>query len=283
MAELIGGIGASHAPSILHAYDQGKTQEPHWKSLFDAYDPVRAWLSAKQVDTLVVTYNDHLNHFDLGAIPTFALGVGAQMKLARDGRHRKGLPPVDGNPGLAAHMAESLVRDEFDLTICHEMELDHGVMTTLPLLVQQRWNVKVVPLAVNVVQEPLPTPRRCAKLGEAIRKAVCSYPGSERVVVVATGGLSHQLHGPDFGETNPDWDNRFLDLILTNPEPLVAASHEDYMTRGGVESVEMMMWLVMRMAVGANTARLRQIQRHYSAPLLTGYALLALECENSGL
>lgn len=281
MAELIGGIGASHAPSILHAYDQGKSQEPAWKALFDAFEPVRDWLSDRQVDTLVFIYNDHLNHFGLASLPTFALGVGAQMNLARDGRHRKGLPPVDGHPELAAHLAESLVRDEFDLTICHEMELDHGVMTTLPLIAQERWNVKVVPLAVNVVQEPLPTPRRCAKLGDSIRRAVNSYPGAERVAVVATGGLSHQLHGPDFGVTNPEWDKLFLDLIQTNPEPLAAASHEDYMKRGGVESVEMMMWLVMRMALGSNTAVLRQIQRYYSAPLLTGYALLAMECEKS--
>lgn len=280
MARLIGGIGSSHAPSILYAYDQGKQSDPAWQPLFQAYEPVRQWLRDERVDTVVMIYNDHLNHFSLASLPTFALGVAPSMPLARDGRGRVGLPDVPGHPALSAHLANSLVQDDFDLTICQELALDHGVMTVLPLLDDQRWHLRVIPLAINVIQEPLPSPRRCAMLGAAIGRAIRRYPGSERVVVVSTGGLSHQLHGPDFGSTHPAWDQRFLDLLEQDPRPLAEASHDDYMARGGAESVEMMMWLTMRYALGEPSASLKRIQRYYAAPMLTGYAVLALGGED---
>lgn len=278
MAVLVGGIGSSHAPSIAYALDERKRDQPVWKPLFDAYEPVRRWLVETRVDTLIVVYNDHLHRFQFDAYPTFALGVAPEMPMADEGKGPRPFPSVPGHPELAWHLAQSLVADEFDLTICQDMELDHGVMTVLPLLCSPPWPLRVIPLAVNVIQEPLPTPRRCARLGEAIGRALRSRPGDERVAIVATGGLSHQLHGPDFGFTNPAWDNRFMDLLETQPEALAAASHQDYMDRGGTESVEMMMWLTMRQALGP-AQHLKQIQRFYWAPMLTGYGLLALEVE----
>lgn len=279
MAVLIGGIGSSHAPSIAHAYDAQEQQRPEWKPFFDAYGPVRQWLRDERVDTLVVFYNDHLNHFQFGAYPTFALGVAESMPVADEGAGARPLAPVPGDAELAWHLADSLVRDEFDLTICQDMVLDHGIMSVLPLLTAPTWPIKVVPLNVNVLREPLPTPARCYRLGQAVGRAIGACAQDRRVVVMATGGLSHQLHGPDFGFTNPEWDNRFMDLLVEQPEVLSRASHEDYMNRGGVESVEMMIWLAMRGALAGHGTRLRQIQRHYWAPMLTGYGLLALGVE----
>lgn len=278
MAILIGGIGSSHAPSIVHAFDNRLQDQPIWSPLFKAFEPLRQWLQTRQVDTLIVVYNDHLHRFQLDAYPTFALGVAPSMPVADEGKGPRPFPDVPGHPELAWHLAQSLVADEFDLTICHEMALDHGVMTVLPLLTDTPWPCRVIPLAVNVLQEPLPTPRRCARLGEAIGRALRSHAGGERVVVVATGGLSHQLHGPDFGFTNPDWDNRFMDLLEARPEVLAQASLQDYMDRGGTESVEMMMWLSMRMALGP-AEKLQRIQRFYWAPMLTGYGVLAFEIQ----
>lgn len=277
MAVLIGGIGSSHAPSIAYAYDAGHAEQPVWKPLFEAYQPVKQWLRDQQVDTLIVVYNDHLHRFQFDAYPTFALGVAESMPVADEGEGPRPFPNIPGDPDLAWHLAKSLVHDEFDLTVCQDIEMDHGVMTVLPLIADTPWPYRVIPLAVNVIQEPLPTPRRCARLGEAIGRAVRSYGGDRRVVVMATGGLSHQLHGPDFGFTNPDWDNRFMDLLETRPEVLAEASHQDYMDRGGTESVEMMMWLSMRMALGAPQQPLKRVHRHYWAPMLTGYGLLTLE------
>lgn len=277
MAVLIGGIGSSHAPSIAHAFDHGQGGQPEWKPLFDAYAPVRDWLQAQRVDTLVVFYNDHLNHFQFGAYPTFALGTAASMPVADEGAGPRAFPDVPGRPELAWHLASELVKDEFDLTVCQEMVLDHGVMSVLPLLASPPWPMKVVPIEVNVLREPLPTPRRCWRLGQAVGRALSADTSDARVAVVSTGGLSHQLHGPDFGFVNPQWDNRFMDLLEARPEVLAEASHEDYMLRGGAESVEMMVWLAMRGALDAQGHALRRVQRHYWAPMLTGYGLLALE------
>ncbi len=275
MAVLIGGIGSSHAPSIAHAMDHGHGERPEWKPMFDAYAPVRDWLAAQRVDTLVVFYNDHLNHFQFAAYPTFALGVAETMPVADEGAGPRAFPPVPGATELGWHLAERLVAEEFDLTVCQEMVLDHGVMSVLPLLASPPWPLRIVPINVNVLREPLPTPRRCWRIGQAVGRAVRSFDGDARVAVVATGGLSHQLHGPDFGFVNPEWDNRFLDLLESQPQVLAEASHEDYMQRGGAESVEMMIWLAMRGALDEPAPR--RVQRHYWAPMLTGYGLLALE------
>ncbi|MFN9940420.1 MAG: hypothetical protein ACK56I_13190 [bacterium] len=104
-------------------------------------------------------------------------------------------------------------------------------MSVLPLLDPPPWKLRVVPLAVNVVIEPMPTPRRCWRLGQALSRGIASAPGDARVVVVSAGGLSHQLHGPDFGFVNPAWDQHFLDLVEQDPLPLVQATHEDYIER----------------------------------------------------
>jgi hypothetical protein len=277
MATLVGGIASSHAPSIAHAYDAGQADTPDWKRLFDAYKPVQAWLAQARVDVLVVFYNDHLNRFQLDAYPTFALGVAQTFPVADEGRGKRPLPDVPGHPAFAWHCARSLVRDEFDLTVCQEMELDHGVMSILPLVAQPPWPFAVLPVAVNVIQEPLPTPARCFKLGQAIGRAIRSCPQDLRVAVMSTGGMSHQLHGTSFGFTNPDWDQRFLDLLHERPEELATITHDELIERGGAESVEMMVWLAARGALHAWGGGLRQVQRYYWAPMLTGYGLIAWE------
>lgn len=277
MAVLIGGLGSSHAPSIAHAWDAGHQQRLEWKPFFDAYGPVRDWLVAQRVDTMVVFYNDHLNHFQFSNYPTFALGVAERMPVCDEGGGARPFPDVPGHGELAWHLASSLLADAFDMTICQALELDHGVMSVLPLLASPPWPIRIVPIHVNVLREPLPTAARCYQIGRAVGRAIQSYGGPARVVVAATGGLSHQLHGPDFGFTNPTWDQRFLDLLLQQPEALAAASHEDYMQRGGTEGVEMMLWLAMRGALVETAEPLDVIQRFYWAPMLTGYGLLALQ------
>jgi protocatechuate 4,5-dioxygenase beta chain len=274
MARIIGGIGSSHAPSIAHAYDHHKQADPLWAPLFDGYAPAKSWLAAQKPDLLIVLYNDHMNRFFFDAYPTFALGVGDLHQQADEGWGKRDLPPVPGHAAFGWHLAESLVADEFDPTICQEMRLDHGILSILPLLWDTPWPAPIVPLAVNVIQHPLPTARRLYKLGQALRRAVSRWPEDLRVVVMGTGGLSHQLSGERFGFVNPDWDNDFLDQIERDPEALAALGHRDYMARGGAESVEMIMWLGMRSALGDPV---RRVHRHYYAPLITGYGLIVLE------
>lgn len=275
MARIVGGIGSSHAPSIAFAWDAGHGNRPPWKPFFDAFVPVRRWLQAIQADTLVVIYNDHLNNFQFDNYPSFALGTGDLHPLANEGKEPRALTPVPGHGSLAWQLARGLVAEEFDLSLCQEMALDHGLMSVLPLVDTPPWRLRVVPLAVNVVLDPMPTPARCWKLGQALGRVVAALPGDERVVVMSTGGLSHQLTGPAFGFTNPGWDQRFMDLVEHQPAQLSSITHEQLIERGGTESVEMMVWLTMRGALGGGTVQ--RVQRYYDAPMLTGYGLLALQ------
>lgn len=251
MAKIIGGIGTSHVPTIGVAYDKGKQNDPAWAPLFKGYEPVAQWLKEKEADVLVFFYNDHATTFFFDVYPTFALGVGASFPIADEGAGLRNLPPIRGNLDLQIHMAESLVNDEFDLTVFQEKPIDHGCASPLPLLWPHEpdWPGTVVPIAINVLQFPLPTGRRCYKLGQAVRRAIESYPEDLRVVVVGTGGLSHQVHGERTGFNNTDWDYEFLNLLEHDPEALLALRHADYIERGGAESVEQIMWLAMRGAL----------------------------------
>jgi len=274
MATVIGGIGTSHAPTIGVAWDRGQQQEPMWAPLFSGYVPARRWLDEVRPDLFLIVYNDHVNQFFFDTYPTFALGVGAMHRQADEGWGKRKLPDLPGDPDFAWHLARSLVNDEFDPTICQEMKLDHGVLSFLPLLTDTDWKVPVVPLAVNVIQHPIPTARRLYRLGAALRHAIETYPKDRRIVVFGTGGLTHQLHGKQFGKKNAAWDNEFMDRLETDPAGLSELSIQDYMERGGTEGVEMIMWLAMRGALGRNV---RRVHRNYTAPLTTGYGLLVLE------
>jgi protocatechuate 4,5-dioxygenase beta chain len=275
MAQIIGGIGSSHAPTIGIAFDRGWRDQPNWSPVFTGYDAARAWLADQRPDLFIVVYNDHLNRFFFDAWPTLALGVGAIHPQADEGWGKRPIPDLRGDPDFAWHLARSLINDEFDPTICQEMKVDHGVMSFLPLLAQDITAVPVIPIAVNVIQHPVPTARRLFRLGAAIRRAVETYGPDRRVVVMGTGGLSHQLHGENYGRVNRAWDNDFMDQLETTPEALTGLPIETWMERGGTEGVEMILWLAMRGALGGPV---RRAHRNYCVPTsTTGYGLLAFE------
>jgi protocatechuate 4,5-dioxygenase beta chain len=262
MAKIIGGIGTSHVPTIGVAYDKGKQNDPAWEPLFKGYKPVADWLAEKKPDALVFFYNDHATTFFFDLYPTFALGIGEQFEIADEGAGKRPLPPMRGNVDLSIHIAESLVNDEFDLTTFQDRPIDHGCASPLPLLWPHApdWPGVIVPIAINVLQFPIPTAKRCYKLGQALRRAIESYPEDLKVVVVGTGGLSHQVHGERAGFNNEDWDMEFLDLFVKNPEELTKLRHADFIRRGGAESVEQIMWLAMR---GALEGEIRELHRNY--------------------
>lgn len=276
MARIIGGIGSSHVPTIGVAYDKGKQDHPAWAPLFAGYGPVARWLAEQRPDVLVFFYNDHVNAFFLDLYPTFAIGVDAAYANADEGAGMRALPPVQGHPELAAHMTECLVNDEFDMAVFQDRALDHGVMSPLPLLWphDDGWPGRVVPVMINVVQYPLPTARRCFRLGQAIRRAVESYPEDLSVVVVGTGGLSHQIHGERTGFNNTEWDREFLDRIERDPESLTALRHVDFIRRGGAEGAEVIMWLAMRGALGPHV---RKVHENYYLATTTAMAVAVFE------
>jgi hypothetical protein len=277
MAELVGAIGTSHIPAVGVAIDKGRTQEPYWKPYFDKLPPAREWMAKVNPDVCIVVYNDHATAFSLELIPTFALGVAAHYGIADEGFGPRPVPDVVGHPELAWHLAESLILDEFDMTLVNEMEVDHGLTVPLSVAYGQpdAWPCKVVPLAVNVVQYPPPTGNRCFRLGQAIRRAIDSFPGDERVVIFGTGGMSHQLQAQRAGLINAEWDTRFLDLLVNDPETAAKIPHIEYLREAGSEGIELVMWLIMR---GAMNPTVNEIYRATHVPTSnTHNGLLVLE------
>lgn len=282
MAEIIAGVGTSHIPAVGAAIDKGRTQDPYWAPYFAKVEPVREWMAGVKPDVCIVVYNDHANAFSLEIIPTFAIGLAAEFPVADEGYGPRPVPPVHGHPDLAWHLAESLILDEFDLTLVNEMTVDHGL--TVPLSVMfgepDAWPCPIVPLCVNVVQYPPPTGNRCFRLGQAIRRAVESFPGSERVVIVGTGGMSHQLHGQRAGLINAEFDTAFLDNLVNDPEKAAAISHVEYLREAGSEGIELVMWLVMR---GALSRDVEEVYRATHVPTSnTHNGLLVLADESAG-
>jgi gallate dioxygenase len=278
MARIIAGLGSPHAPAVGAAVDRDDEQSAYWKPLFDGYRPMREWLDREKPDVMILFSNDHFTSFFLDFIPTFAIAVAGRHEIADEGWGKRPLPEVPGHTDLAAHLSHELVTGGFDLSICHRLPLDHGCLSPLSALMPrvQRWPVAVVPILVNVLHFPIPTPARCFALGQAIRRAVESFEDDLKVVVVGTGGLSHQLAGERYGHINPEWDAEFLDRLESDPESLARMSHQDFIERGGTESVEVILWLCMR---GALSKKVRRVHRNYYHATLTGYAQVIFEDE----
>jgi protocatechuate 4,5-dioxygenase, beta chain len=276
MGRIIAGIGTSHVPSIGGAFDRGKSGTPAWKPLFDAYVPVREWLTRLKPDIVVMVYNDHGADFFFDKYPTFAVGCADSYAIADEGFGVRPLPRIRGDLEFSQHLCRSLVYDEFDITVCQEMRVEHGFLVPMHLCFEHApdWPVAAVPVEVNVLQHPLPTARRCLKLGQAIARSVQSCERDVRVAIVGTGGMSHQLTGKQFGEMHPQEDQDFLDRIERDPESLAGLTHEQMMQKYGVEGIELIMWLVMR---GALSDRARRIHRNYYAPMTTGMGLVTFE------
>jgi protocatechuate 4,5-dioxygenase beta chain len=265
MARITAGVTTSHVPAIGAAVDNELTQTPYWQPLFAGFEWTRSWIDAARPDVVVLVYNDHASEFDLDLIPTFTIGCAATFAPADEGFGPRAVPKVVGHPELAWHLAESLILDEFDITIANKLAVDHGLTVPLSLMFGRpaQWPVRVIPLAVNVVQYPPPTGNRCYLLGEAIRRAVQTYGEDLSVQVWGTGGMSHQLQGARAGLINTPFDQAFLDRLVSDPQALRAIGHLEYLREAGAEGIELVMWLIMRGALGP---AVRELHRHYHVP-----------------
>jgi protocatechuate 4,5-dioxygenase beta chain len=256
MATITASVYTSHVPAIGAALDLGKSGEPYWQKVFAGYEFSKQWLKANTPDVIVLVYNDHANAFSLDLIPTFAIGCAPEFAIADEGWGPRPVPKVIGHPELAAHIAQSVIQDDFDLTVVNKMPVDHGLTVPLSLMCGQpssdnfAWPCPVIPFAVNVVQYPVPSGRRCFNLGRAIRKAVASFDAPLKVQVWGTGGMSHQLQGPRAGLINREWDTAFLDQLIADPATLAQKPHIDYVREAGSEGIELVMWLIARGAMG---------------------------------
>ena len=276
MAHISASVYSSHVPAIGAALDLGKTAEPYWQPVFKGYEFSKQWFKDNPADVVFLVYNDHATAFSLDIIPTFAIGTAAQFQPADEGWGPRPVPVVQGYPELALHIAHSVIQQDFDLTIVNKMDVDHGLTVPLSLMCgqPQAWPCPVIPFAVNVVLYPVPSGRRCFELGRAIRNAIKSYAADLKVQIWGTGGMSHQLQGPRAGLINKDFDNAFLDQLITDPEAAASIPHIDYVREAGSEGIELVMWLIARGAMedvakpipGQARACLNMRHRFYHVP-----------------
>lgn len=265
MAKITAGVATSHVPAIGAAIDNNKTSEPYWQPLFTGYEFSKKWIAEQAPDVVLLVYNDHASAFDANLVPTFAIACGGSFAPADEGWGPRPVPMVEGHPELASHIAQSVIQDDFDLTIVRDLDVDHGLTVPLSLMCGQpeKWPFKVIPIAVNVVLYPPPSGKRCYDLGKALRDAVESFDEDLNVQIWGTGGMSHQLQGPRAGLINKEFDNDFLDQIVDDPETLKNKPHVDYVRYAGSEGVELVMWFVMR---GALNKEVSLKHRFYHVP-----------------
>ena len=276
MARITAGVATSHVPAIGAAIDLGKTQEAYWAPLFRGYEFSKRWMVENRPDVVILVFNDHATAFSLDIIPTFAIGCAASFAPADEGWGPRPVPLVEGHPELASHIAQSVIQQDFDLTIVNRMDVDHGLTVPLSLMCGQpeAWPFKVIPLAVNVVTYPPPSGRRCYELGKAIRRAVDTFDQDLTVQIWGTGGMSHQLQGPRAGVINKDFDTRFLDALTKHPDAAAGIPHIDYIREAGAEGIELVMWLVMRGALDAEVRELHRFQHVPASNTAVGHLIL---------
>ncbi len=277
MAALIGGIGISHTPSMGDEYDRAMKKpdgfSPRWQTWSDGTRKVRELVERLAPDHLIVVYNDHLNYFDLDNYPTLAIGVGSRFRQADEGWGHRDLPDLEGDISWGLHLTEQLVAMEFDLTVSQDLAIDHGIFSWLPYVLHRPWPVTITPIAVNMIRQPLPTPNRLRRLGQALRDCIASYPAGDRVVIIATGGMSHQISGARFGIANEEFDRYFLRMLPDHLDELVAIPLREYMRVGGSEAAELALWLSMRAALSDSA---REVYTFQTFPVLTGCGALVM-------
>ncbi len=265
MARIIAGVGTSHTPAIGAALDNGKANDSYWAPVFKGYEPAKKWIAEAEPDVVIMVYNDHVNAFDFKIIPTFAIGCADEFPIADEGWGARPVPVVKGYPEFASHLVQELVLDEFDMTIVNEMQVDHGLTVPLSLMfgAPKAWPARVIPLAVNVIQYPAPTGHRCYELGKAIKKAVESWDEDLNVVIFGTGGMSHQIQCKRAGLINRPFDIRFLDGLTRDPDGLAKIPPIEYLREAGNEAIELVMWLIMRGALGKDV---EEVYRFHHVP-----------------
>jgi protocatechuate 4,5-dioxygenase beta chain len=265
MASIIGGVATTHVPSIGKAIADKKQNDPYWAPFFRGFDYVHQWLARAEPDVAVVFYNDHGLNFFLDKLPTFAVGAADEYRSEDEGW---GIPVSQAARGDAAfswHLINTLVADDFDITMCQDMLIDHAVTIPMSLMWPGvNWPVKIVPVEINTVQHPLPSLKRCLELGRSIGRAIASYPQDLRVMVIGTGGLSHQLDGTRAGFVNKEFDKLCMDKIVNEPDALTRYSIHELVELSGSQGVEFLNWMAMR---GAMTGHVNELHRNYHIPI----------------
>lgn len=278
MAKIIGGLTTSHIPAVGNAIDKKLYDDPYWKPFFSGYPPIREWLGDHKPDIAIVIYNDHGLAFFLDQMPTFAIGAAHEYRNQDEGWGLPTVPPYPGDAKMSWHIIEQMVEREFDVTSCQELPVDHGFTVPMQLFWPDRGPdmPRAIPVSANTVQHPIPTLKRSFDFGKALRKSILSYPEDLKVVVLGTGGLSHQLDGERAGFINKEFDQMCMEKIVSAPEELTSISRHELVRQAGSQGTEFLMWMMMR---GALSPEVNLVSSNYHIPISnTGAGTMIMEC-----
>ena len=275
MAKIIGGLATSHIPAIGGAIAKGLQQDPYWKPFFDGFAPAREWLKAEKPDVAVIFYNVHGLNFFLDKMPTFAIGAADQYNNADEGWGIPTLPPFKGDAALSWKVVNHLIDEEFDVVTCQEMLVDHAFTLPLKLFWPEGDGPVTIPVCINTVQFPLPSAKRCIALGKAVGEAIAAWDSDRKVVMIGSGGLSHQLDGQRAGFMNKPFDLKFMQSMVDDPTWAAQYSISELVEKTGTQGIELLNWLAARAAI---PGEVRKVSGNYHIPISnTAAATLVLE------
>lgn len=205
MATVVLGVGASHS-TLMNTHWEETTHKDEATRFRDGLRATRDRIADAEPDVVVLLGSNHFRGFWLDLIPAFTIGVGECIASGESGTP-KGPQRVDVD--LARHLANDLVeRGGFDPAFSARLQIDHGQSHAIQYLLDGI-DVPIVPVVVNVFAPPLPTFARCRDFAVALRDALERDTSGKRVVVIASGGLSHRLPWPDWRDPQSD-DEDFM-------------------------------------------------------------------------
>jgi aromatic ring-opening dioxygenase catalytic subunit (LigB family) len=249
MAELVGVFAASHGPLIARDWDcMSSATRNHLREMFD--DLGRRVRAAKP-DVLVVIAPDHWTNFFLNNLPAFCIGIGDEHDGPPEPFMRRVFPHrvLPGQGALARHLLRSALAASFDPAFSHRIALDHGYCVPLWRLGLEPLPA-IVPIVVNSLEEPMPSLRRCLEFGSLLGTAIASFPGTLRVALLSSGGLSHSIGEPTMGMIDEAFDRLCIDLLCQGTHAELCASLEEALQSIGNGAHEVRNWIVGHAAAG---------------------------------
>ncbi|EAQ13610.1 protocatechuate 4,5-dioxygenase beta chain/2,3-dihydroxyphenylpropionate 1,2-dioxygenase [Maritimibacter alkaliphilus HTCC2654] len=253
MAEITGIYTASHTPVMLNFPDSIPAALKD--EIFAAYKAMGDDFMAGKPDALIVLSNDHLHNFFLDNFPAYCIGCAESYESPIEHWLHATRRTFAGDQAFGSYLLKNALEAEFDPSFSMEMVLDHGSLTPLELAGVDP-DLPIVPVLINCVQPPMPTMRRSYNLGKFLGQAIANYDGVDRVAILATGGISHDIATPRMGMVNEEFDQTFLAHMESGDVDATIQYATDFVHTAGNGCEEIRMWMAaMGAANGATYER----------------------------
>ncbi len=252
MAEIVAAFAASHVPLMVNRPDAPLPEQA--ERAFTCFAELGRRLADARPQALVLISNEHLQNFFLNNLPTICIGMADSYEGPIESWIKLPHRSQRGDAALGSHLFAEAIERGFDPARSLDLKLDHGTLAPLHLA-EIAADLPVVPIMLNNVEPPLPTMRRCLEWGECIAEGIRAYAGAERVAVLATGGLSHDVGTPNMGATDPAFDQEFLRLLADDDPGALVRFTQERASAAGNGTEEVRNWIVARGIVASAPLR----------------------------